>query len=207
MSSQSTDPRDDEELASWADDFKQGADDSPPLSPDAVIEEGKRIDRTQNLAWASQIFGILLAVANFLGIVVYTRSAIVAALSAVVLPTLLALFGWFVHLRLSVGKRVQGSVASFVAWMVKHKRADLRFARSGRLALVFLAVAFWVWFPLFVLSKVDRFGSHPSRLAFGAAFSLVVFAAAFWRTSTLVRRAEQGLAHWRKLEASFTDRA
>lgn len=195
----------DDELASWAEDFKESTPAAPPLSADAVIEEGKRNDRKQSLAWASQVLGLLFAVANFLGIVVYTRSALVAALSAVVLPTLLALFGWFVHLRLSVGKREQGTVASFVAWMVKQKRADLRIAQANRIGLVFLATAFWVWFPLFVLSKAERFGAHPSRLAFGAVFSLVVFAAGLLRTSTLVRRAQTDLAHWTKLAASFID--
>ncbi len=204
MSARSNEEREqDPELAAWAEDFRGGDDARPPLSPEAVLDEAGRAARKERLAWASQIAGLAFAIANFLGLVVYTRSLLVTALSAVVLPTLIALFGWFAHLKLSAGKIRVETVARFVRWMVRRSRADLRVLRANLFALAFLLTVFWIWFPLFVLSHADRFGAQPARLVVGATVSLVVFGAGFLRIRALLRRAESELARWKRIEASF----
>ena len=203
----------DMELSSWEEDFKSDATvrgqpaEPPPLSAEAVLLEAARGSRADKLAWASQIGGLLFAVVVFLGLVVRTRSVLQAALAAVVLPTLLVLFGLFVHVRQSVGTNADESVASFVDLTTRRREGDLRLLRGNRIGLIVLAAAFWVWFPIFVVSRADRFGAEPWRLAVGALSSLLVFGGAWWNVGRRVRRAEEELANWKKVSATFEARA
>jgi len=193
----------DEELSSWAEDFRAPA--AEPLSAEAVLREAARGARQERLAWVSQLGGLVFAIAVFLGLVVRSRSALLAGLSAVVLPTLLALFGFFIHVRQSIGKNADASVASFVTLTTRRRQGELKLLQVNRAALGFLAAVFWLWLPLFVLSRAERFAAQPWRLAVATLFSLAVFGGAWWRLGRLVRRARGDLARWRELAASFDE--
>ncbi len=204
----------DAELSSWSEDWKSETRGPAAVAralsaeaafADKVLAESARGARMAKLAWAGQIASLLIAVFVFLALVIKTRSVMQAVLAAVVLPTLLGLFGFFVHIRQSIGTNADESVASFVALTTRRREADVRLMKGNRIGLGFLSAVFWVWFPLFVFSRAERFGAEPWRLAVGALSSLVVFGGAYWYVGRRVRRAENDLLHWKKVAQSFEE--
>lgn len=197
------------DLAMWAKDFRATGDVQAPSAAD-VLARARRDARRERVDWATQIGGTLFAVLVFLGLVARTRSPLQAALAAIVLPVLFGLFALFVVDRslTSAGRGGSGgdSVAEHVARAVRRNRARHRLARVSLVALAFLATAFWVWMPLFVLSKSERFDRDPWRLAVGVVVSLLVFGLGFWRAAVNVRKARTELQSWRAVEGSLADR-
>jgi uncharacterized membrane protein YvlD (DUF360 family) len=177
------------DLARWAEDFRGDA--PPTLSPAAVLEQARRDARRERILWAEQSVGTLFAVAIFLTLVVRTRSPLLTGLSAVVVPTLVFLSGYFVYVRGAVARSLARSVREHAALAVRRRRADVRIARASLVAQVFLAIVFWAWFPVFALSNAERFGREPWRLVIGAGTSLVIFGVSL---VFLVRRARRARA-------------
>lgn len=198
-----TDERD--ELSLWADDFRAEPAAAVPLSVEAIMAQAARGARRERLMWLEQIGGTAFAVAVFLGLVVRTRSLLLAALSAVVLPTLLALFAFFVHEQLALRGRALTAVRHHAELVVRRRRADVRLQRASQAVLGLLAASFWVWFPFFVFSRVERFAAEPWRLAVGATVSLVVFVGAFWLLRRRLRKARAELRRWEGVLAAFCD--
>ncbi len=194
--------KDDPELARWAEDFR-AADGEPRPSPDAILADAAKERGRTRLEWASQIGGTAFAVLVFLTLVARTRSPLFAGLAAVVLPTLVASFGVFVHLRLGAARTTASSLLEHAAAALGRAQARRRMARVSRAVLAFLTIAYWVWFPIFVLSNADRFRAQPWRLLVGGSLALVVFTASFWYVGRTVRRAEGDVARWKRIKASL----
>lgn len=194
-----------DDLAEWAKDFRGAPMEARAPSPDEILARAARDARKERLDWATQIGGTLLAAVVFLGLVVRTRSALQAGLAAVVLPVLFGLFALFVYER-TTASHGGDSVTDHVARAVRRNRARHRLARASLAALAFLATAFWLWLPLFVLSKSERFASEPWRLAIAVVVSLLVFGLGFWRAAVKVRQSRAELQRWLAVEASLAER-
>jgi hypothetical protein len=196
-------PEDD--LTEWSRDFRATTGGVQPPSPEPILERAARDARRERLEWVVQIGGTAFAVATFVGLVVITRSPLITGFAAFVLPVLFALFAWFVVLRVRLGGRVGSSLADHVAAATRRNRARHQFARANLATLVLLATGFWVWLPLFVLSKSDRFAAEPWRLGIAVTVSLLVFGLGLWRASVVVKRARAELESWRSVGASLQE--
>jgi len=192
------------EIARWAADFRAG----PPgpeaaLDPAPILERAAADARKTRREWAAQVAGTVFAIANFLGLVAWRRTAIVAAIAAFVLPVLVSLFGYFVYTQASLGKVAGAAIADHVAAAVRRNRARYRVAQASLLTLVILTVGFWIWLPFFLLGSADKLAAQPWRLAVAVVTALAVFGLGFWRTTRVVRRAREDLESWRAVAASL----
>lgn len=208
MSDTTNETVDDAELAAWAEDFRAdgntgdgGRDDAP--SADEIVREARRQEQRHRRDVVVQVVSLLFAIAVFLGLLLRTRSMVLAALTAIVLPTLVGLFGVFVHLRQAVGQRTGTTVASYVAFSLRGHRAEERILRANRTGLAVLALVFWAWLPVWVLSRADRFASEPWRLAVGASVAMVIFAGAWWHLGRKVRQARAARERMERIAASL----
>lgn len=193
----------DRELLQWSDDFRGEAEKEPGISLEAVLHEARRDVLRTRREWVNNILGNLFALVMLLGVVVYTRSTLFAVLAAVVIPVLVGLFGWFVHVRQSVGQSLEEGIEGHVRLTLRRKTADVRILRASRYALGFLAIAFWSWLPFVVLAKSEKFMAEPWRLAIAVVFALGTFGFSWWRALHLLKRAEKEQTHWTKVCASF----
>jgi len=193
------------DLEEWAKDFRATPGDVQAPSADEILARAQRDSARERLDWVTQIGSTLFATVVFLGLVVRTRSPYQAGLAAVVLPVLFGLFAFFVYERTTASSGGD-SVADHVARAVRRNRARHRFARASLAALALLATAFWMWLPLFVLSKSERFAGEPWRLAVAVVASLLVFGLGFWRAALKVRKAKAELQSWEAALGSLADR-
>lgn len=193
----------DRELLQWSDDFRGAAAEEPAISFETVLLEARRDVARARREWTLNILGNAFALIMLLGVVAYTRSILHAVFAAVAIPVLVALFGWFVHLRQSIGTNQDEGIESHVRLTLRRKTADVRMLRASRYALGFLIIAFWSWLPFAVLAKSEKFMAEPWRLAVAVAFALGTFGLSWWRALQLMKRAEREKAHWTKVLASF----
>lgn len=197
---------DDSQLAAWAEDFRAegtGGDGGEAPSADEIVREARRREQKHRRDVVVQVVSLLFAIAVFLGLLLRTRSMVLAALTAIVLPTLVGLFGIFVHLQQAVGQRTGTTVASYVAFALRGHRAEERILRANRTGLAALALVFWAWLPIWVLSRADRFATEPWRLAVGALVALVIFVGAFWHLGRKVAQARAARERMERIAASL----
>lgn len=190
------------EIARWAADFRAPGPEVA-LDPAPILERAAADARKTRREWAAQIAGTVFAIANFLGLVAWRRTAIVAAIAAFVLPVLVSLFGYFVYTQASLGKVAGAAIADHVAAAVRRNRARYRVAQASLLTLVILTVGFWIWLPFFLLGSADKLAAQPWRLAIAVVTALAIFGLGFWRTTRIVRRAREELESWRAVAASL----
>ncbi|MBX3219457.1 MAG: hypothetical protein KF795_02990 [Labilithrix sp.] len=193
------------DLAEWASDFRATAGGLDEASSESIVARAEGDARKERWEWATQIGGLAFAAAVFLGLVVRMRSPLFTGFAAFVLPTLFALFSFFVYLRVGVSKNRGTSVADHVAAAMQRNRARHRVARAGLASLALLTTGFWVWLPIFVSSKSEKFAAEPWRLGVSVTAAIVVFGLAFYRCARLVKQTRSALESWRVVLASFED--
>ena len=149
--------------------------------------------------------GNLFAAVVFLALVVRTGSALFAVFAAFVLPTLFATFAFFVYLHVGASKSAGASVAEHVAAATRRNLVRHRVARAAFAALAILVTGFWVWLPIFVSAKSEKFAANPWRLGVSVVVASLVFGLAFWRVARAVKQTGSDLESWRTVLASFKE--
>jgi hypothetical protein len=190
---------DDDDFEALAADFRGEVE--TPLAPAEIVAAAARDARARALRWAQQAAGTLFAVGVFVALVVRTRSLTLTVFAALVVPTLVASFGWFVHLDAEGGRADLRTLRDHAEAALARRRVELRIETSSRGVLAFLIVAFWAWYPFQLLAHGERFVREPWRVVVGTGVSVVVFALAWVivarrirRTRAAVTRAEENLA-------------
>ena len=192
----------DPELLKWAEDF-QYPEDAAALSAEAVVARSATDRGRERREWVLQLGALVFAVLVFVILVAKTRSPFFAALAAIVLPVLVALFEVTIYLRQETrGIRV-ASVKEHVALTVRRRLVSHRIGQVNRVAMAFLSIAYFAWYPFFVLSRAERFGGEPWRLLVGVTASVFVFGGAWFALGRVVRRTGAELARWKEIEASL----
>lgn len=194
------------EIARWAADFRAaapGPELAVALDPTPILERAASDARKTRREWAAAVASTTFAIANFLGLVAWRRTAIVAALAAFVLPVLVALFGYFVYTQASQRRVVGAAIADHVTAAVRRNRARYQFARASLLTLAVLTVGFWIWLPFFLLGSADKLAAQPWRIAIAVVAALTIFGLGFWRATRVVRSAREELESWRAVAASL----
>lgn len=194
------------EIARWAADFRAFAPEpavAKTLDPTPILERATSDARKTRHEWVAQIGGTTFAIANFLGLVAWRRTAMVAAIAAFVLPVLVALFGYFVYTQASQRRVAGEAIADHVAAAVRRNRARYQVARASLLTLAILTVGFWIWLPFFLLGSADKLAAQPWRIAIAVVAALTIFGLGFWRATRVVRSARQELESWRAVAASL----
>lgn len=192
----------DPELLKWAEDL-QDPEDAVALSAEAVLARAATDERRERGEWVLQLGALVFAVLVLIVLVAKTRSPFFAALGAIVLPVLVALFGVTIYLRQETwGIRV-ASVKEHVALTVRRRLVSHRIVQVNRAAMALLSAAFFSWFPFLALSPAERFGAEPWRLVVGVTVSVFVFGGAWVGLGRVVRRTGAELARWQDVEASL----
>ncbi len=188
------------EWSLWAEDFRVPHGAAIP-SADEIIAQARRDARREWIAWTLQIGGTLFVIAAFLALIAQTRSAMFAALSAIVLPAFLVSFGCFVYFRPSRWSSEGSSVTAHVALAVRRRSRDHRMMRVSRAVFGFLVAAHWVWYPLFLVSRIEKFAAEPWRIVVGTAAAVLVFGVAWWFVTRTARTTAVELAKWKQIES------
>ncbi len=192
-----------DDLAALAEDFRADIPHVP--STDEILAQAARDARNERLEWAYQIGGPTFAAVALVYTAVQMRSVMFVILAAVAIPTLFALLGFFVHVRREARRSVGASVADHVGALVARRRADLQLVRAARVALALLITAFWIWLPIYVWTKADRFAAEPWKIGISVCVAVLVFVVA-WRQMVLqVEKAGLEVERWSAVAGSLAD--
>jgi uncharacterized membrane protein len=192
------------DLAQWAADFRAPTGVEAP-SAASIRERVARDARKERLEWLAQIGGTSFAVIVFLVLVARTKSLLFAALAAIVLPTLIALFGYFVYLRLDETRVPLTTVREHVERAVRQRRIRYRFMRASVWVLAVLALGFWVWVPFVWLSRWSRVAADPWRLVVAVLVAIATFAVSFAFLVWKQRKTREDLEKWTAIAAAFDE--
>ncbi|MBL8609379.1 MAG: hypothetical protein JNL38_18760 [Myxococcales bacterium] len=189
------------DIAEWAADFRGYREDAKP-SVEPVLARAAKEARREVLDWLGHTGGTLFAAVVFAVLTVRTKSPLMAGLSAIVLPTLIGIYIYFVYTHVALWRRVAVSVGEHAAFALRRSIARQKVLRVSFAGLILLTGAFWIWLPFWFHAHAEKFAHEPWRALVGVVAALPTFGLAFAYYAWAFRRARVEIESWRAVQAS-----